>query len=95
MMKHAWDSYRQYGWGHNELKPIAKKGHSTNIFGKSDTTNTVQQVYCILHKVGADSVETAPPKILKIISHLILIHLYKAKTNAFGKPAIRFNYRFS
>uniref|UniRef100_A0A8C7XZQ8 alpha-1,2-Mannosidase n=1 Tax=Oryzias sinensis TaxID=183150 RepID=A0A8C7XZQ8_9TELE len=33
MMKHAWDSYRQYGWGHNELKPIAKKGHSTNIFG--------------------------------------------------------------
>lgn len=37
MMKHAWDSYRQYGWGHNELKPIAKKGHSTNIFGKPDT----------------------------------------------------------
>jgi hypothetical protein len=34
MMKHAWDSYRQYGWGHNELKPLAKKGHSTNIFGK-------------------------------------------------------------
>ncbi|KAK1797502.1 hypothetical protein P4O66_000760 [Electrophorus voltai] len=34
MMKHAWDSYRQYGWGHNELKPIAKKGHSTNIFGE-------------------------------------------------------------
>ncbi|KAA8593037.1 hypothetical protein FQN60_018492, partial [Etheostoma spectabile] len=32
MMKHAWDSYRQYGWGHNELKPLAKKGHSTNIF---------------------------------------------------------------
>lgn len=36
MMKHAWDSYRQYGWGHNELKPLAKKGHSTNIFGKPD-----------------------------------------------------------
>lgn len=36
MTKHAWDSYRQYGWGHNELKPLAKKGHSTNIFGKSD-----------------------------------------------------------
>lgn len=36
MMKHAWDSYRQYGWGHNELKPLAKKGHSTNIFGRPD-----------------------------------------------------------
>lgn len=34
MMKHAWDNYRIYGWGHNELRPIAKKGHSTNIFGK-------------------------------------------------------------
>lgn len=34
MMKHAWDNYRQYGWGHNELKPIARKGHSTNIFGR-------------------------------------------------------------
>lgn len=33
-MKHAWDNYRQYGWGHNELKPIARKGHSTNIFGR-------------------------------------------------------------
>ena len=38
MMKHAWDSYRQYGWGHNELKPLAKKGHSTNIFGRSRQT---------------------------------------------------------
>jgi hypothetical protein len=34
MMKHAWDNYRTYGWGHNELRPIARKGHSTNIFGK-------------------------------------------------------------
>uniref|UniRef100_A0A8C8DP29 alpha-1,2-Mannosidase n=1 Tax=Oryzias sinensis TaxID=183150 RepID=A0A8C8DP29_9TELE len=41
MMKHAWDSYRQYGWGHNELKPIAKKGHSTNIFGKLDRSRSV------------------------------------------------------
>ncbi|MEQ2300945.1 Mannosyl-oligosaccharide 1,2-alpha-mannosidase IB [Ameca splendens] len=40
MMKHAWDSYRQYGWGHNELKPLAKKGHSTNIFGKSNTNSS-------------------------------------------------------
>lgn len=38
MMKHAWDSYRQYGWGHNELKPLAKKGHSTNIFGRPAET---------------------------------------------------------
>uniref|UniRef100_A0A674PPM8 alpha-1,2-Mannosidase n=1 Tax=Takifugu rubripes TaxID=31033 RepID=A0A674PPM8_TAKRU len=40
MMKHAWDSYRQYGWGHNELKPLAKKGHSTNIFGRPNKSLT-------------------------------------------------------
>ncbi|KAI4898111.1 hypothetical protein NFI96_015380, partial [Prochilodus magdalenae] len=48
MMKHAWDSYRQYGWGHNELKPIAKKGHSTNIFAvlcDKDQTESICEWY--------------------------------------------------
>ncbi|KAB0358281.1 hypothetical protein FD754_002437 [Muntiacus muntjak] len=42
MMKHAWDNYRIYGWGHNELRPIARKGHSTNIFGKIFKIKAVQ-----------------------------------------------------
>ena len=25
-MKHAWDSYVTYAWGHDELDPIAKTG---------------------------------------------------------------------
>jgi len=25
-MKHAWDSYVTYAWGHDELDPIAKAG---------------------------------------------------------------------
>ncbi|XP_010078021.1 PREDICTED: mannosyl-oligosaccharide 1,2-alpha-mannosidase IA-like, partial [Pterocles gutturalis] len=33
MMKHAWDNYKQYAWGLNELKPISKQGHSSNLFG--------------------------------------------------------------
>ncbi|XP_068609582.1 mannosyl-oligosaccharide 1,2-alpha-mannosidase IA [Brachionichthys hirsutus] len=33
MMKHAWGSYRRYAWGSNELKPISKQGHSSNLFG--------------------------------------------------------------
>ncbi|KAK5852650.1 hypothetical protein PBY51_006501 [Eleginops maclovinus] len=33
MMKHAWDSYRHYAWGFNELKPVSKQGHSSNLFG--------------------------------------------------------------
>ncbi|KAH0622267.1 hypothetical protein JD844_024414 [Phrynosoma platyrhinos] len=33
MMKHAWDNYKHYAWGLNELKPISKQGHSSNLFG--------------------------------------------------------------
>ncbi|KAF6735925.1 Mannosyl-oligosaccharide 1,2-alpha-mannosidase IA [Oryzias melastigma] len=33
MMKHAWDSYRRYSWGSNELRPVSKQGHSSNLFG--------------------------------------------------------------
>uniref|UniRef100_A0A8D0CYJ3 alpha-1,2-Mannosidase n=1 Tax=Sander lucioperca TaxID=283035 RepID=A0A8D0CYJ3_SANLU len=33
MMKHAWGNYRRYAWGSNELRPISKQGHSSNLFG--------------------------------------------------------------
>ncbi|KAJ7341884.1 hypothetical protein JRQ81_007527 [Phrynocephalus forsythii] len=33
MMKHAWDNYKHYAWGLNELKPVSKQGHSSNLFG--------------------------------------------------------------
>lgn len=31
----AWTSYRTYAWGHNELKPVSKSGHSPGIFGSN------------------------------------------------------------
>ncbi|XP_041109033.1 mannosyl-oligosaccharide 1,2-alpha-mannosidase IA isoform X1 [Polyodon spathula] len=33
MMKFAWDNYKEYAWGVNELKPVSKQGHSSNLFG--------------------------------------------------------------
>uniref|UniRef100_UPI00398EE898 mannosyl-oligosaccharide 1,2-alpha-mannosidase IA-like isoform X2 n=1 Tax=Pristiophorus japonicus TaxID=55135 RepID=UPI00398EE898 len=33
MMKFAWDNYRQYAWGTNELKPLSKNGHASGLFG--------------------------------------------------------------
>ncbi|XP_043930344.1 mannosyl-oligosaccharide 1,2-alpha-mannosidase IA [Protopterus annectens] len=33
MMKHAWDNYKHYAWGMNEVKPISKRGHASNLFG--------------------------------------------------------------
>uniref|UniRef100_A0A8C9TLP8 alpha-1,2-Mannosidase n=1 Tax=Scleropages formosus TaxID=113540 RepID=A0A8C9TLP8_SCLFO len=52
MMKHAWDSYRQYGWGHNELKPLARKGHSTNIFGECKMGATIVDALDTLFMMG-------------------------------------------
>uniref|UniRef100_A0A1I7WTL1 alpha-1,2-Mannosidase n=1 Tax=Heterorhabditis bacteriophora TaxID=37862 RepID=A0A1I7WTL1_HETBA len=36
MMKFAWDGYRRYAWGSNELSPISKTGHSASVFGSGD-----------------------------------------------------------
>ncbi|KAL6090643.1 hypothetical protein STEG23_028364, partial [Scotinomys teguina] len=33
MMNHAWNNYKRYAWGLNELKPISKEGHSSSLFG--------------------------------------------------------------
>ncbi|KAJ8350630.1 hypothetical protein SKAU_G00257600 [Synaphobranchus kaupii] len=33
MMKFAWESYKRYAWGSNELRPVSKQGHSSNLFG--------------------------------------------------------------
>ncbi|XP_038613937.1 LOW QUALITY PROTEIN: mannosyl-oligosaccharide 1,2-alpha-mannosidase IC [Tachyglossus aculeatus] len=33
MMKFAWDSYKQYALGKNELRPLTKNGHVGNMFG--------------------------------------------------------------
>ncbi|KAJ8270727.1 hypothetical protein GJAV_G00118570 [Gymnothorax javanicus] len=33
MMKFSWDSYKRYAWGSNELRPVSKQGHSSNLFG--------------------------------------------------------------
>lgn len=31
----AWNSYKKYAWGHNELKPVSRTGHSPGIFGSN------------------------------------------------------------
>lgn len=34
MMKFAWDNYKRYAWGKNELRPLTKNGHIGNMFGE-------------------------------------------------------------
>ncbi|XP_076128015.1 mannosyl-oligosaccharide 1,2-alpha-mannosidase IA-like [Alosa pseudoharengus] len=33
MMQFAWENYKSYAWGSNELRPLSKQGHSSNLFG--------------------------------------------------------------
>uniref|UniRef100_A0A8C2FKR7 alpha-1,2-Mannosidase n=1 Tax=Cyprinus carpio TaxID=7962 RepID=A0A8C2FKR7_CYPCA len=33
MMQFSWDNYKRYAWGSNELRPVSKQGHSSNLFG--------------------------------------------------------------
>lgn len=37
MMKFAWDNYKKFAWGANELRPVSKMGHSASIFGSGRT----------------------------------------------------------
>ncbi|WAR07139.1 MA1A2-like protein [Mya arenaria] len=66
MMKHAWDSYKKYAWGSNELRPISKQGHSASIFGTSTLGATIIDALDTLYimemdeefKIGRDWVAT-------------------------------------
>ncbi|KAJ7991482.1 hypothetical protein DPEC_G00284330 [Dallia pectoralis] len=33
MMKFAWDSYKRYAWGENELQPLSRNGNDARTFG--------------------------------------------------------------
>lgn len=52
MMKRAWDGYVQYAWGHNELMPISKRGHSAGIFGQSMMGATIVDALDTLYIMG-------------------------------------------
>lgn len=41
MMKSAFSSYKLYAWGHNELRPISKIGHSASVFGRASLGATI------------------------------------------------------
>ncbi|XP_077288973.1 mannosyl-oligosaccharide alpha-1,2-mannosidase IA-like isoform X2 [Arctopsyche grandis] len=54
MMKHAWDNYKLYAWGKNELKPISKRGHTASIFGSSNLGATILDGLDTLYIMGLD-----------------------------------------
>lgn len=41
MTLHAWQNYKLYAWGKNELRPLSKRAHTGSIFGASDLGATI------------------------------------------------------
>ena len=54
MTKHAWDSYVAYAWGHNELKPLSKTYHDTDILGRVPLGATIVDSIDTLYILGLD-----------------------------------------
>ncbi|CAD6190939.1 unnamed protein product [Caenorhabditis auriculariae] len=52
MIKFAWDGYKNYAWGENELRPITKRGHSASIFGYGKTGATIVDALDTLYIAG-------------------------------------------
>ncbi|RXN16450.1 mannosyl-oligosaccharide 1,2-alpha-mannosidase IA-like protein [Labeo rohita] len=41
MMKFAWDNYKRYAWGKNELRPLTRNGHIGNMFAEYEIERRV------------------------------------------------------
>ncbi|KAL3125005.1 hypothetical protein niasHT_009304 [Heterodera trifolii] len=52
MMKFAWSNYVRYAWGENELRPIAKIGHSGSVFGRAPVGATIIDALDTLYIMG-------------------------------------------
>lgn len=52
MMRHAWNSYKLYAWGKNELKPISKRAHLSSVFGAGELGVTIVDGLSTLYLMG-------------------------------------------
>lgn len=70
MTKFAWQNYKQYAWGRNELKPMSRSGHQAGIFGgASNAGATIIDAVDTLHIMGLeDEVKDAKEWIFKQFS---------------------------
>ena len=55
MMKDAWNSYKEYAWGANELAPVSRRGRNGGeIFGNTNNGASIIDSLSTLHIMGLD-----------------------------------------
>lgn len=52
MTVHAWENYKLYAWGKNELRPLSKRAHTGSIFGAYDLGATIVDGLDTLYIMG-------------------------------------------
>lgn len=52
MMRHAWNNYKLYAWGKNELKPMSKRAHLSSVFGNGELGATIVDGLDTLYLMG-------------------------------------------
>uniref|UniRef100_A0A915CUX9 alpha-1,2-Mannosidase n=1 Tax=Ditylenchus dipsaci TaxID=166011 RepID=A0A915CUX9_9BILA len=52
MMLFAWNNYKVYAWGENELRPVSKIGHSASVFGRASLGATMVDALDTLYIMG-------------------------------------------
>lgn len=54
MTRHAWNNYKLYAWGKNELRPLSKRAHTGSIFGSYDLGATIVDGLDTLYIMGLE-----------------------------------------
>ena len=53
MTRLAWNNYKEFAWGRNELKPLSRTGHQAGIFGgASNAGASIIDAMDTLHLMG-------------------------------------------
>ncbi|XP_030377611.1 mannosyl-oligosaccharide alpha-1,2-mannosidase IA-like [Scaptodrosophila lebanonensis] len=52
MMKHAWNGYKKYAWGWNEVKPVSQKENPGSVFGSHPLGLTIVDSMDTLYLMG-------------------------------------------
>lgn len=98
MTLHAWNSYKKYAWGKNELKPLSKTYHQTGIFGSgSDLGATIVDSLDTLHIMGLhDEVKLGTEWIKQNFNINIVIYFYfNSRINFLNKKNIFIGFNFT
>ncbi|KAJ3024645.1 UNVERIFIED_CONTAM: Mannosyl-oligosaccharide 1,2-alpha-mannosidase IB [Siphonaria sp. JEL0065] len=67
MAKHAWAGYSDYAWGHDDLKPVAKKGHDWYKSGSRMLNTPVDSLDTLFIMGLTDEYNAAKELILKTL----------------------------